>query len=432
MVSAILGGPLIDGTGRDPVANGIVIVDGGRIVAAGAADAIALPKGVRVYDAAGRAILPGFVDCHVHCTYRARDHKEHLKTPPTYNIFKSQEILRDTLECGVTTARDTGGADAGFRQAVADGIIAGPRLLVAIAMMCQSGGHGDCWVTAGFRVPKRFWLPEHVADGVDPVRKMARELLMAGADFLKICTTGGITSLTDDFDETQFSIEEIRVVVAETAARSTGVAVHAEGLAGIKLALEAGGIYSLEHGWFFDEECLDMMIEQGTWWVPTLALVPEGVRHRTANPKWASQGIADEARKEEVIVARLREQIPLYKHAREKGLKIAMGTDQSHRLLTGENLVELAYMVEYLGMTPMEAIVAATETAAQCLDRPDVGTLEAGKFADAVVFDGDPLADIAAMREAARFHLVMKGGEVFKDTLAEGAVQPQPADAATA
>lgn len=421
MVSAILGGPLIDGTGRDPVANGIVVIDGGRIAAAGAADAIALPKGALVFDAAGRTILPGFVDCHLHCTYRARDHKEHLKTPPTYNLFKSQEILRDTLECGVTTARDTGGADAGFRKAIEDGIIAGPRLQVAIAMICQSGGHADCWVPAGFRVPKRFWLPDHVADGVDGVRKVARELLMAGADFLKICTTGGITSVTDDYDETQFSIEEIRVAVAEAAARGTGVAVHAEGLAGIKLALGAEGIYSLEHGWFFDEECLDMMLAQGTWWVPTLALVPEGVKHREANPDWDAQGLADEARKEEVIVARLREQIPLFKHAREKGLKIAMGTDQSHRLLTGENLVELAYMVEFLGMTPMEAIVSATETAAKCLNMPDVGTLEAGKLADAVVFDGDPLADIAAMREAGRFHLVMKGGEVFKDTLAEGA-----------
>ena len=168
-----------------------------------------------------------------------------------------------------------------------------------------------------------------------------------------------------------------------------------------------------------------MMLEQGTWWVPTLALVPEGVKYRQSNPDWDSQGIADEARKEEVIVARLREQIPFFKQAREKGLKIAMGTDQSHRLLTGENLVELAYMVEFLGMTPMEAIVSATETAAQCLKLPDVGTLEVGKLADAVIFDGDPLADIAAMREAGRFHLVMKDGEVFKDTLAEGAAPGQ-------
>lgn len=429
MVRAILGGPLIDGTGRDPIAQGIVVIDDGRIAACGSQSKIAVPKGAEVLDAAGRTILPGFVDCHVHTTYRARDYKEHLNTPPTYNLFKSQDILRATLECGITTARDVGGADAGFKKAIEDGIIVGPRLQVVISMISQTGGHADCWVPAGFRVPKRFWLPEHVVDGVDAMRRVAREFLMAGADYLKICTTGGITSVTDDFDETQLSIDEIRVAVAEAAARGKGVAVHAEGLGGIKLALHAGGIYSLEHGWFFDEECLDLMLEQGTWWVPTLALVPEGVKHRATDAKWDKAGLADEASKEAEIVARLKGQMPLYKHAREKGLKIAMGTDQSHRLLTGENLVELGYMVEYLGMTEMEAIVAATRTAAECLRLADVGTLEAGKRADVVVYDGDPLSDIAAMREAERFHLVMKDGTAFKDTLADGKAGRRPAAA---
>lgn len=429
MVRAIVGGQLIDGTGRDPIGNGVVVVDQGRIAAVGRADAIAIPADAEIYDAAGGTILPGFVDCHVHSTYRARDYKQHLLNPATYNIFRSLPILSDTLACGITTARDMGGADAGFRKAIAEGIVAGPRLLISIAMLCQSGGHGDCYVPAGFRVPRRSWLPDHVADGVDEVRKIARSLLMAGADFLKICTTGGITSVTDDFEETQFSLEEIRVVVAEAAARNRGVAVHAEGCQGIKNALRAGGVHSIEHGWFLDEECLEMMLAQGTWWVPTLALVPEGARRRAADAEWGGQELAEEARKEQAICERLRAQIPFYKLAREKGLKIAMGTDQSHRLLTGENLIELGYMVEYLGMSPMEAIVASTATAAECVGRPDFGVLAPGKVADVVVFDGDPLADIRALGDPGGIRLVMKAGDVCKNTLAASEAAREPAAA---
>ncbi len=418
MARAILGGQLVDGTGRDPIDNGVVVVDQGRIAAVGRADAIHIPADAEIYDAAGGNILPGFIDCHVHSTYRARDVKQHLLNPATYNIFRSLPILSDTLACGITTARDMGGADAGFREAVAEGIIAGPRLQISIAMLCQSGGHGDSYVPAGFHVPRRSWLPHHIADGVEEVRKVARSLLMAGADFLKICTTGGITSVTDGFDETQFSVEEIRVVVAEAMARKRGVAVHAEGCEGIKNALRAGGVHSIEHGWLFDEECLDMMLAQGTWWVPTLALVPEGARRRAVDAEWSGQELAKEASAENEICERLRAQIPLYNLAREKGLRIAMGTDQSHRLLTGENLIELGYMVEYLGMSPMEAIVASTATAAECVGRPDLGVLAEGKTADVVVFDGDPLADIQALGDASAVRLVMKAGDICKDTLA--------------
>ncbi|MDP6707002.1 MAG: amidohydrolase family protein [Alphaproteobacteria bacterium] len=416
MSLAIVGGRLIDGTGRDPVEDGVVVIVEGRIAAAGAASAVALPTDATRIDAGGGTILPGFVDCHLHCSYRARDYGQHLKNPATYNVFRSAEILRRTLHCGITTARDTGGADAGFRQAVAEDIVAGPRLQVAIAMISQSGGHGDCFVPAGFHVPKRGWLPNNIADGVDGMRRVCREFLMRGADFLKICTTGGVTSVTDDYDETQFSLDEIRVAVAEAAAKGTYVAVHAEGRQGVKNAL-AGGIRSLEHGWFLDEECVDQMLSQGTWWVPTLALVPEGAKHRRQDRAWAAQQLADEDSKEARIMAGLERQIPLFKEAVRRGVKVAMGTDQSHRLLTGRNLIELAYMVDYLGMTAMEAIVAGTATAARFLGYPDLGTLEAGKIADVVVYDGDPLDDIRGLAEARRVRLVMKDGRVYKDTL---------------
>ncbi len=176
MSLAIVGGTLIDGSGREPIQNGVVVVEAGRITAAGPADKVELPADATRIDTGGGTILPGFVDCHLHCSYRARDYAQHLKNPSTYNVFRSGQLLRETLECGVTTARDTGGADAGFRQAIAEGIVAGPRLQVAIAMISQSGGHGDCFVPAGFRVPKREdhkAIIAHVHEETHPLARAA-------------------------------------------------------------------------------------------------------------------------------------------------------------------------------------------------------------------------------------------------------------------
>ncbi|MGE0744515.1 MAG: amidohydrolase family protein [Rhodospirillales bacterium] len=416
-IQAIVGGRIIDGTGRDPVADGVVVIEDGRIAAVGRAATVAVPREARRIDAAGRTVLPGFIDCHVHGTYRARDWRQHLLNPPTYNVLRSTHILRETIECGVTTARDMGGADAGFRQAIEEGLVAGPRLLIAIVMMSQTGGHGDYWVPAGHRIPKRTWLPNPVADGAEEVRRAVRHLLMSGADFIKMCTTGGITSVTDSWDEPQYSVEEIATAVAEAGMKKKRVAVHAEGLDGIRNALKAK-VYSVEHGWFIDEECVAMMLAQGTWWVPTLALVPLSVEERQKNKAWGSQQLGQEDKKDAEIYARMQEQIPLWRDAVKRGVKVAFGTDQSHRLMVGENLVELRFMVDSLGMTPMQAIVSATSTAAQCIERPELGSLEPGKAADVVICDGDPLADIRVLEERKRIRLVMKAGKTYRDAMA--------------
>lgn len=415
-VLAITGGTLIDGSGRDPVPNATVVIAGERIAAAGPAKSVTIPRDARVLDAGGRTVLPGIIDCHVHGTYRARDMRSHLLNAPTYNVLRSTAVLRETLACGVTTARDMGGADAGFREAIAEGYVAGPRLSISIAMISQTGGHGDAWVPAGLRIQKRAWLPSQVADGVDEVRRLVRHVLMAGADFIKICATGGITSLTDSWDEAQFTLEEIRVAVAEAAMRRKTVAVHAEGIAGIRTALEAD-IHSLEHGWFIDEQCVETMLAKKTWWVPTLALVPLSIQHRKADAAWGRQQLAQEEDKEQQIFALMQRQIPLWKDAVRRGVNVAFGTDQSHRLLVGMNLVELGFMVDWLGMTPMQALVAATGRAAQCIGRDDVGVLEAGRYADVLVVDGDPLADVRILEQRARLKLVMQAGRAHTNTL---------------
>lgn len=413
---ALIGGELIDGLGKDPINNSALVVSAGKVVAAGRADTVAIPRDATKIDVTGLTVLPGIIDCHVHGTYRARDMRQHLLNAPTYNVLRSTAILDETLACGVTTARDMGGADAGFRQAIEEGFVVGPRLLIAIVMISQTGGHGDAWLPAGIRIQKRAWLPSPVADGVDDVRRLVRHVLMAGADFVKICATGGITSVTDSWDEAQFTVDELRIAVTEAAMRRKRVAVHAEGIEGIRPALEAG-IHSLEHGWFIDEQCIDTMVRQGTWWVPTLALVPLSVEHRKKNAAWNAQQLAREDAKDAEIYAKMQAQIPIYREAVKRGVNIAFGTDQSHRLLVGENLVELQFMVDWLGMSPMQAIVSATSRAAECIERPELGALVPGRLADVLVVDGDPLADIKLLNERARIKMVMKDGRIWKSAL---------------
>ncbi|MDB5606930.1 MAG: Imidazolonepropionase [Bradyrhizobium sp.] len=416
MLSAIVGGTLIDGLGGDPIRSGVVVIEDGRIVASGAEANVAIPTGAKRLDASGRTILPGFIDCHVHGTYRARDMRQHLLNTPTYNVLRSIDIFRETLACGITTARDMGGADAGFRTAIDEGLIDGPRLLISLGMISQTGGHGDYWVPADMRIQKRAWLPNTVADGVEEIRRVVRELLMRGADFIKICATGGITSITDSWDEPQFTIEEIRTAVDEAAAKKRRVAVHAEGIDGIRNAVQAG-IHSLEHGWFLDEQAADRMIEMKTWWVPTLALVPLSMKKRGDDKSWAGHQMGQEDVKDKQIYNLMQDQIPIWKDAVRRGVKVAMGTDQSHRLLVGENMVELEFMVNWLGMTPMEVIVASTSKAAECIERPELGVLATGKIADVLVVDGDPLDDIRVMQKRERLHLVMKAGKAFTNKL---------------
>ena len=417
---AICGGRVVDGLGSDPVERGVVLIADGRLTRVGTESEVQVPRDAQVIDAAGHTVLPGIIDCHVHGTYRSRDVRRHLLNSPTYNVLRSTQIIEETLACGVTSARDMGGADAGFRQAIEEGIIAGPRLQISIAMVSQTGGHGDFWVPAGMRIPKRTWLPDGVADGVDGVRRVVRQLLMAGADFIKICATGGITSVTDSWDEPQFTVEELRCAVEEAAAKSKPVAVHAEGIDGIRNALKAG-VYSLEHGWFIDEECIDRMVEQGTWWVPTLALVPMSIEHRKTNAAWSQQQLGEEEQKDAQIHRKMQdEQFPIWREAVRRGVKIAMGTDQSHRLLVGENMVELRFMVEYLGMSPMDVLVSATSKAAECMGRDDIGALEAGRLADVLVVDGDPLDDVRVLENRDRLKLIMKDGKAYTDRLSRG------------
>jgi len=406
---ALVGARLIDGRGGDPIESSTVVVADGRFAVAQSSRAARLPRGVRRVDVSGLTLLPGLIDCHVHLMSELRPVQEEHSERLSERLYRGIPYAKATLDAGITTARDAGMTPAGMRIAIDDGIFPGPRLKVAVNIVSQTGGHGD-WTLASGLDPG--WiasdLPAGIADGPDEMRKVVRTMIRAGADWIKICSTGGVLSPLDPPDTPQFTEQEIGVAVAEArAARLGGVMSHAIGAQGIRNAVNAG-VRSIEHGYMIDEEGIDLLVRTGTWLVPTLhALV--SVRERAeATPgsiaPWAM------AKLDGVTVAQ-RETLP---EAIRRGVKIAMGTDcgVGHH---GTNARELGLLVE-AGMSAMAAVEASTRVAAELLGLQDeIGTVEAGKAADLIAVAVDPLADPRAIADPATVRVVIKGGVVAKD-----------------
>jgi imidazolonepropionase-like amidohydrolase len=384
------GGTVVDGTGAPP-APADVLIEQGRIVAVGPG-----LDGDTAIDCTGQAVLPGLFDCHVHvtvdlATVYAPDE------PFSAQFYAAARNLQATLDAGVTSVRDAGGADLGVKTARDRGWIAGPRMQVAINMLSQTGGHADGWSVCGAERPSVLGVahpgkPASIVDGPDEVRRKVRELTRAGADVIKVATSGGVLSPRDDPRHAHFSPAELDVLVAEATAAGRFVMAHAHAADGIKHAVRAG-VRSIEHGLFLDDEAIGLMLERGTWLVPTLA-APRAVLRALAGGADLPAKIVDEARRlHEVHTASIRA-------AADAGVRIAMGTDSGvgpH----GDNLTELGLMAE-VGMAPLDVLAATTSSAAALLGVDDrLGTLEPGKLADLVVVDGDPL-DVTTLGERVR------------------------------
>jgi imidazolonepropionase-like amidohydrolase len=405
----ITNGSLIDGRGGEPLPGASVLIENDKIAAVAAAgEPLQAELGAEQIDAAGGAILPGFIDAHVHVTMEISSFEEVLATPFSMRFYKSVGYMRRTLDAGVTSVRDAGGADLGVKQAVEQDLITGPRLKISTAVLGITGGHTDGWHPSGASIslfPSYPGMPDGICDGVSEVRKKVREVLRAGADVVKICATGGVLSPTDHPEFTQFSPAELEAIVQEAAfRRGVKVMAHAQGAEGIKQAVRAG-IHSIEHGIFLDDEAIELMVERGTFLVPTL-LAPVAVLEIGEAGGMPEYGLQ---KSREVIDAH-RESI---RRAHEAGVKIAMGTDAGV-MPHGTNLRELSLMVD-VGLAPMEAIVATTKTAAECLGWDDrLGTIEPGKLADIVICKADPLTNIDALADNDNIWMVMKGGERVK------------------
>ncbi len=404
-------GILIDGNGGEPIENSAILIQDNVIQAIGQKRSFALDgqDEVRTVDAQGGYILPGLIDTHVHLTFQVGDLQEKTGSPFSLRFYKTLAYMEATINAGITSVRDAGGADAGIKAAVETGRVLGPRMQITIDALTTTGGHGDSWTLSGIDLsnPAYPGSPSGLCDGPKEVRKKVREMLRAGADLIKVHATGGVLSPTDHPEYTQFSLEELSIMVEEAAFhRGKKVMAHAQGAEGIKNAVKSG-IHSIEHGIYLDDEAIELMKAHGTYLIPTL-LAPVGVLESAEAhgnmPPYAVK------KAEEVAVAHKESIEKAYK----AGVKIAFGTDAGvfHH---GINLRELGLLCE-IGMSPMEALVSSTKVAAECMGWEDeLGTVEVGKLADIIIVKEDPLKDITVMENNDNILTVLKDGKVVKD-----------------
>jgi len=406
-VTAIRAGTLIDGTGAAPVKNAVILVQDGRITAAGAN--VTVPSGAMVVDLSAYTVLPGFIDAHVHLIGHIIGdgdwQHQGLVESSAQRALLGAAHAQQTLEAGFTTVRNVGAdafTDISLRNAINAGWVPGPRILGAGISFGISGGH--CDGSSGLQpdIPEsKGGFETGAADGVEAVREMVRYDVKHGADVIKICATGGVLSPTDSVGVQQYTEEEMRAVVEAARMMDRRVAAHAHGLEGIKAAVRAG-VTSIEHGSILDAEAVRMMKEKGTWLVPTLLAgytVDSLARAGRLPPAIAAKALAIAPR-----------QHTSFKLAVDGGVRIALGTDAGV-MRHGTNGREFGLMVRY-GMTPMQAIVAGTSGGATLLGlEAEIGTIAAGKQADLVAVRGDPIQNIALLEHV---DFVMKGGVVFK------------------
>lgn len=403
----IKNGNLIDGTGAVPIEAGVLLIQDHKIQAIGRKDEIIIPHDAEVIDAAGKTLMPGLIDAHVHIMDEEFNVERKINTPLSLRFYEAISNLKHTIEAGFTAIRDCGGADLGLKMALERGILTGPRIQISIEMISQSGGHGDDYQPSGLHTGTFYpGMPRLICDGPSEARRVTRMAIRAGADFIKIATSGGILSAITDPRAPQLCHDELVAIVKEAHAKFKTVATHSHSKAGIYNALKAG-VESIEHGTFIDEECIDLMLKQGAFLVPTLyasVAILEDAAESGRMPEFAARKAREckEAHQRNIALAA------------KAGVKIALGTDASigpH----GTNARELKLLTN-VGLSPMEAIQAGTKTAAECLGMENqIGTLEEGKLADLIMVDGDPLGDISILEDKSKILLVMQNGDIKVD-----------------
>jgi imidazolonepropionase-like amidohydrolase len=413
-MKVLRGGTLIDGTGAGPVAGVAVVVRDQRIEAITTRAGGDWPRDAEIIDVSGMTILPGLIDCHDHLAMHGYDlaRRWAIDEPQSTRALRTAKVLQDTLAAGYTAVRDAAGLDSGFKRAIDEGLITGPRLVVSLCIVSPIGGIGDRVSPSGFSccVPNDPLLPDGVVNSLADVRPVVRRIVRAGADVIKCATTGGASSRPGHGPlDGAFNLDEMQALTDEAHALDRRVMCHALGGRGMRIAIESG-VDSIEHGCYLDEEpeLLDMMAQGGIFFVPTFAVYEY---HR----KSALPHVRERAHHlQEHHVTSLR-------RAFAAGVKIAAGTDAGGHGHPS-NAMEIECLVK-AGLTPLQALRAATGWAGECLGlERDIGTVEKGKFADLVVVAGDPLSDVKILQNPERIALVLKGGEVAADRMA----QPPP------
>ena len=414
---AIVGGNLIDGTGSPKVEDVAVLIDGERIIEVGPRASVPIPEGTEVLDATEHTIMPGLIDVHDHLASGGYGltGRWGMDEPSSLFAIRTAQVIEDTLAAGYTTVRDAGGLDAGFKMAVEEGLIKGPRLIISINIMSPTGGIEDKVSGSGHRkviLGHDPLAPDGVADGPDGVRAKVRELIRCGADQIKFATTGGASGRPGNGPLDQaYALDEAKALVDEAAALGRSTLCHAVGGTGLPIAIRAGA-GSIEHGCYLatDPDMLKMMADQGTFFTPTFEVYDFHSTVSAPHIRVRAQSLMDI-------------HIQSVELAIKEGVRIVAGTDAGG-FVHGDNARELELMVEK-GMSTSLAIQSATGYAAECCGLgKEVGTIAAGKLADIIVVDGDPLSNISLLRDRERLLLIMKGGDAYKNRLPVRELQP--------
>ena len=392
MAIAFVDGVVVVGDGR-VLEHATVLVSGEKIVKVAEGN-VSIPKDAKKIPMDGQVLLPGFIDSHIHICFDSSPDPmtSALSESQTMTTLKAAKAAKQTLLAGITSIRDMGGKDGidlGLRQAINSGLIPGPRMLASGKLICMTGGHG--------------WQVGLEVNGVDAVRRAAREQIKAGVDIVKLMATGGVLTPAVEPGSEQLTEAELKAGVEEAHKAGRKTATHAMGTKGILNALRAG-IDSIEHGVYLDAEAVALMVERDVPLIPTLSAL-----FNIAN-KGIEAGIPAFAVEKTLKVKPFH--LESIRMAREAGVSIAMGTDAGTPFNRhGDNLGELKFLVD-CGFSPMEAIEAGTRIAARVLGmEKELGTIEEGKRADLVLIEGNPLEDIEILLKRELIRLVMKGGK---------------------
>jgi imidazolonepropionase-like amidohydrolase len=401
---------IIDGTGADPVSNGTVVVEDDRIKEVLRGSPGRVPSDAQTIDCRNQTLLPGLIDVHVHLgAVDANIMEQQRLYHPSMLVIRTLRVIQEALDQGFTTVRDAGGADAGYREAQRQGLIPGPRIFVSGCALSQTGGHGDLRLPTEVRSPSQnlAGVGTRICDGVDEVRRGAREQLRRGADFIKVMGGGGCMSPGDEIDTSQYSPDELRAAVFEAESVGTYVAAHVYSSRSIRNCVSAG-VRTLEHCNLMDESAAKAVKDAGAFMVPTL------VTYEMISRTGRSLGIPENnVRKINEARDRGLEAVAM---ARKLGVRIASGSDLLGPMQRFKGM-ELELKARVLG--PMDAIVATTKTNAELLKKEkDLGAIEGEKLADLILVAGDPLKDIGIFQQyQEKISLIVQGGRVYKNIL---------------